>query len=229
MRILYEDDNCLVVDKPANILVHPKEGQKDLKGTIITAFLDKIKQNDFDAFRPGVVHRLDKDTSGVLLLAKNKSAYDDLVGQFKARTIKKSYLALVRGIMQHKEAVIDSPIGRSLRNRKKMALVTLSLGKNAVSEYKVIKEFGNVSLLRVRIRTGRTHQIRVHMAGIGHPVVGDNIYGDKKFDKVFREKFDLERQFLHAEVIKFKLPGTKKTKTVSSKLPDDLETVLAKL
>lgn len=229
MRILYEDDSCLVVNKPANILVHPKEGEKDLKGTVIAAFLDKIQKNDFTDFRPGVVHRLDKDTSGVLLLAKNKSAYDDLVGQFKTRTIKKSYLALVRGIMQHKEAVIDSPIGRSLRNRKKMALVTLSLGKNAVSEYKVIKEFGNVSLLRVKIRTGRTHQIRVHMAGIGHPVVGDSIYGDKKFNKVFEEKFGLERQFLHAEMIKFKSPDTKRLKTVSSKLPSDLETVLAKL
>ena len=229
MKILYEDDSCFVVDKSAGILVHPAQGKKSFDGTLLEVFRAKIKWDDNNDFRPGIVHRLDMDTSGVVVIAKNREAYKNLVEQFKFRTVKKSYLALVRGIMLHKEAVIDSPIGRSLRNRKKMALVTLSLGKNAVSEYKVIKEFGNVSLLRIRIRTGRTHQIRVHMAGIGHPVVGDDTYGDKKFNKVFEDKFGLERQFLHAEMIKFKSPGTKKLKTVSSKLPDDLEAVLAKL
>lgn len=229
MRILYEDDSCFVIDKPAGILVHPAQGKVSFDGTLIEVFRDKIKWDEVNDLRPGIVHRLDKDTSGVVVVAKNREAYKDLVEQFKSRTIKKSYLALVRGIMQHKEAVIDSPIGRSLRNRKKMALSNESLGKNAVSQYKVIKEFGNVSLLRIRIRTGRTHQIRVHMAGIGHPVVGDSTYGDEKFNKVFKDKFGLERQFLHAEMIKFKSPGTKKLKTVSSKLPNDLEVVLAKL
>lgn len=229
MKILYEDNDCFVVDKPANILVHPAEGKKDLDSTLVGAFLNKINWDDKNDLRPGVVHRLDKDTSGVLLMVRNRAAYNNLIGQFKNRTVKKSYLALVRGIPEHEEAVIDSPVGRSLRDRKKMALSSESLGKNAVSEYKVIKKFDGCSLLRVRIKTGRTHQIRVHMAAIGHPVIGDEVYGDKKLNKMFREKFGLERQFLHAEMLKFKSPGTGKNETVKSELPEDLQKVLDKL
>lgn len=232
LRILYECKDFMVIDKPAGVVVHPGESGHT-KGTVVNALLDKIDEDVGEVGRPGIVHRLDKDTSGVLIVAKTKRGYKHFVEQFKGRKVRKVYLALVKGELEHKEGVIDSPISRNVRNRKKMGLVSEREGKRAVSRYKIVKEYeidkgSFVSLVEVQIETGRTHQIRVHMAGIGHPVIGDNAYGTESFNRRFKEKFGLKRQFLHAEELEFvDLDGKKKK--IASDLPKDLDNVLTKL
>lgn len=230
LPVIAESEDFIVINKPASVVVHPDEDGGNMSGTVVNAFLDKL---DFPAgfgLRPGVVHRLDKDTSGILLLARNEESLAFFQKQFKDRVVEKTYLALVKGRLEQKEGVIDSPIGRSVRDRKKMAIVSNKEGKEAVSIYKVVEEFEFkakefVSLVEVQIKTGRTHQIRVHMAAIGHPVVGDSAYGDRNLNKVFKEDFGLERQFLHAWKLAFNDLDKKKLR-FEAELSDDLNSVL---
>lgn len=235
LEILYEDKNVLVINKPAGIVVHPGEGQKDYETTIVDLILPKLDKDFRGGNRPGIVHRLDKDTSGILVVAKNETACDSLKRQFKNRVIEKKYLALVFGKLRYPEGIIDSPIGRTGKGGNKMRVSMSNFGREAVTKYKVdsiyrFKRQYLASLLNVEPKTGRTHQIRVHMAAIGYPIIGDSFYGNKKMNRIFEKSFGLSRQFLHASEIKFKLPGRNgKTVKVTSKMPPDLEEVLKKL
>lgn len=231
--VLYEDKECLVINKPAGISVYPIN-EADKSKTIIDYSLQNFKVKFKDPERPGIVHRLDKETSGVLILAKNQEALDYLMAQFKQRQVKKVYWALVYGIMQHPEGIIDSPIQRSHKHRKKMSLAAEGTGREAISQYKVLKEYRLdpkhlVSLVEVRIHTGRTHQIRVHMSSIGHPVIGDVTYGNSSMNRKFIKKYGLRRQFLHARLVEFKTPVKDKQVSVEAELPDELNNLETKL
>ena len=216
LNIIYEDDDLLVVDKPAGLTVHPAPGHPS--HTLVNAILSHLPElaDIGDSLRPGIVHRLDKDTSGVMLVAKNEPARLDLMQQFEARSVVKAYLALVKGQLTPESGIIEAPIGRDPRNRKRMAVVTE--GKQARTRYHVIRYIGNYTLLEVRTETGRTHQIRVHFKAIGYPVVGDSTYGVKSDH--------LSRQFLHACRLGFKLPSTGAYVEFTSELPPDLAQAL---
>jgi 23S rRNA pseudouridine1911/1915/1917 synthase len=216
LKIIYEDEDLLAVDKPAGLTVHPAPGHP--AHTLINAILAHFPHlaDIGDSLRPGVVHRLDKDTSGVMLVAKNSTAQTDLAKQFKSHSVTKAYLALVKGKLEPENGIIEADIGRDPRNRKKMAVV--AEGREARTEYRVVKYIGGYTLLEVMPETGRTHQIRVHLAAIGFPVVGDKIYGVKA-------PF-LTRQFLHACRLGFKLPSTGQYIEFESELPEDLEKAL---
>jgi len=221
LRVLYEDDDVAVVDKPAGMVTHPARGHAE--GTLVNAALSRWPQIAAfgEADRAGIVHRLDKDTSGVILIAKTAAALDNLRAQFQARTVHKRYLALVEGTPPTPEGVIDAPIGRDERQRKRMAVVRD--GREAVTEYRLLEEYAEYSLLEVLPRTGRTHQIRVHLAFVGDPVVGDMVYGRRK------QGIKMKRHFLHAASITFEQPRTGELVTVESPLPVGLADVLAKL
>jgi len=216
LNILYEDDDLLVVDKPAGLTVHPAPGHP--AHTLLNAVLSHFPRLAAlsDSLRPGIVHRLDRDTSGVMVVAKNTRAQARLIEQFKARSVAKAYLVLVKGKLTPESGVIEAPIGRDPRDRKRMAVVTK--GREARTEYRVIKYIGGYTLLEVKPETGRTHQIRVHLAAIGYPVVGDKVYGVKS-------PF-LSRQFIHASRLGFKLPSTGKYMEFKSELPPDLAQAL---
>lgn len=216
LKIIYEDDDILVVDKPAGLTVHPAPGHP--AHTLVNAILAHLPHlaEIGDSLRPGVVHRLDKDTSGVMLVAKNSAAQADLAKQFKSHSVTKAYLALVKGKLEPEEGIIEADIGRDLRNRQKMAVV--AEGREARTEYRVIKYIGGYTLIEVMPETGRTHQIRVHLAAIGFPVVGDKVYGVKSPH--------LSRQFLHASRLGFRLPATGKYVEFKSELPEDLQKAL---
>jgi 23S rRNA pseudouridine1911/1915/1917 synthase len=216
LKIIYEDDDLLAVDKPANLTVHPAPGHPG--HTLVNAILAHFPHlaDIGDWLRPGVVHRLDKDTSGVMLVAKNSTAQADLAKQFKSHSVTKAYLALVKGRLEPESGIIEADIGRDPKNRKKMAVV--AQGREARTEYRVIKYIGNYTLLEIMPETGRTHQIRVHLAAIGFPVVGDKVYGVKS-------KY-LSRQFLHACRLGFRLPATGEYVEFESELPPDLEQAL---
>jgi len=216
LNILYEDDDLLVVEKPAGLTVHPAPGHTS--HTLVNALLSHLPHlaDIGDSLRPGIVHRLDKDTSGLMLVAKNSKAQEHLIGQFKSHSVTKAYMVLVRGRLTPETGVIEANIGRDPRNRKKMAVV--EGGREATTEYKVVKYIGDYTLVEVRLRTGRTHQIRVHLAAIGFPVVGDKVYG-------VRSPF-LSRQFLHACRLGFSLPSSGEYIEFKSELPADLEQAL---
>jgi len=216
LNILYEDDDLLVVDKPAGLPVHPAPGHPT--HTLVNALLSHFPHlaDISDSLRPGIVHRLDKDTSGVMLAAKNSLAQADLAEQFKARSVAKAYLVLVKGHLTPENGIIEAAIGRDPRNRKRMAVV--AGGREARTEYRVIKYIGDYTLLEVMPETGRTHQIRVHLAAIGFPVVGDKVYGVKSLY--------LSRQFMHACRLGFKLPSSGEYVEFKSELPPDLEQAL---
>jgi 23S rRNA pseudouridine1911/1915/1917 synthase len=216
LRIIYEDSDLLVVDKPAGLAVHPAPGHPS--HTLVNAVLDHLPglAEDDASLRPGIVHRLDKDTSGLILVAKNRLAHENLSDQFKSRSVSKSYLVLVRGRLEPEEGVIEAAIGRDPRNRQRMAVV--SRGREARTKYRVVKYLGKYTLLQISPETGRTHQIRVHLAAIGFPVVGDTVYGVPSPY--------LSRQFLHASKIGFRLPSTGEYVEFSSPLPPDLEQAL---
>jgi 23S rRNA pseudouridine1911/1915/1917 synthase len=198
LRILYEDNDVIVINKPAGMTVYPAAGHRS--NTLLNALIAYYPSLAAagDPKRPGIVHRLDKDTSGLLVIAKNTAARDNLAGQFKLRTISKIYLALVKGRIQSPRGIIEAQIGRDPYNRKKMAVV--EKGKDARTEYRLKEYAGNYSLLEVLLKTGRTHQIRVHFSAIGYPVAGDPIYGGKV-------PF-LKRQFLNAHKLCFILQST---------------------
>jgi len=216
LKIIYEDDDLLAVDKPAGLTVHPAPGHP--AHTLVNAILAHFPHlaDIGDSLRPGVVHRLDKDTSGVMLVAKNSTAQADLAKQFKSHSVTKAYLALVRGVLEPENGIIEADIGRDPHNRKRMAVV--AEGREARTDYRVVRYIGGYTLLEVMPQTGRTHQIRVHLAAIGFPVVGDKIYGVKSPH--------LSRQFLHASRLGFKLPSTGEYVEFESELPNDLEQAL---
>jgi 23S rRNA pseudouridine1911/1915/1917 synthase len=234
LRVIYEDEHLVVIDKPAGMVVHPAAGVR--AGTLVNALLyrypeladmaavDEAEDEDGagQPARPGIVHRLDKDTSGVLVAARSAAARAALQAQFGARTVQKVYLALVHDIPTSPEGLIRAPIGRDRRQRKRMAVVRD--GRPALSEYRVLETYGQYALLEVTIHTGRTHQIRVHMAFIGHPVVGDTVYGRRK-----KAQLACPRQFLHAWRIAFTHPVTDERLECVAPLPADLQAVLDRL
>jgi 23S rRNA pseudouridine1911/1915/1917 synthase len=219
LKIIYEDADVLVVDKPAGLAVHPAPGHPS--HTLVNAILNYLPDlaGDAASLRPGIVHRLDKDTSGLILVAKNRAAQANLSDQFKNRIVKKTYLALVKGKLTPEQGIIEAAIGRDRRHRQRMAVV--AKGREARTEYRVVKYYGNHTLLEIKPETGRTHQIRVHLAAIGFPVAGDAAYGLKS------PRFP--RQFLHAAKIAFRLPSTGEFVEFESPLPPDLEKVLKEI
>jgi len=219
LNIVYEDKDLLVVDKPAGLTVHPAPGNP--KHTLVNAILAHFPDlpDSGNSLRPGIVHRLDKDTSGLMLVAKNRQALNNLANQFKARSVTKTYLVLVKGHLSPQRGFIEAPIGRDPHNRKRMAVV--EKGRDARTEYRVIKYVGDCSLLGIRLETGRTHQIRVHLSAIGYPVVGDVAYGVKS-------PF-VSRQFVHAHLLGFKLPSSGEYIEFKSELPPELEQALDKI
>ena len=221
VKILYEDDDLLVIDKPPGLTVHPAPGHPS--HTLVNAVLSHLSNlpNVSDTTRPGIVHRLDKDTSGVMLVAKNNAALTNLSNQFKSRSVKKMYLTLVKGHLTPERGIIEAPIGRDSGDRKKMAITGESRGRQARTNYRVIKYLDKCSLLEITPETGRTHQIRVHLAAIGYPVVGDKTYGITSAH--------LNRQFLHAHLLGFHLPSSGKYVEFESPLPEDLEKALDEL
>jgi 23S rRNA pseudouridine1911/1915/1917 synthase len=217
LTIIYEDDELLVIDKPAGLTVHPAPGHSS--HTLVNALLSHLSElPDSGEDRPGIVHRLDKDTSGVMVVAKNVTAQENLMDQFKARTVIKRYQVLVKGHLSPKEGVIEAPVGRDPRHRQQMAVVPESRGREATTEYTVIGYIGDFTLLEVRPVSGRTHQIRVHLKAIGFPVAGDKVYGVKAAP--------LNRQFVHASVLGFILPSTGEYREFTSPLPEDLRQAL---
>ncbi len=229
LDVAYEDADLLVVNKPAGMVVHPAAG--NWHGTLVNAVLYHCPDLEGvgGAHRPGIVHRLDKDTSGLILVAKNDAAQRSLQAQFKSRTVHKTYMALVHGWLTPKQGEINAPIGRDPRQRQRMAVVSLSRGRGAVTQYQVSAYYAHVpgtsnerfSLVACHPLTGRTHQLRVHLAHIRHPIVGDKVYGGHH-----RLSFTCPRQFLHAERIRFRLPSTGTEVEFTAGLPDDLRAVL---
>ena len=219
LKVIYEDSDLIVIDKPAGLVVHPAAGHRS--GTLVNAILARCPDLGTinGTIRPGIVHRLDRDTSGLMMVAKNEAAYARLSHQIKQRLIKKGYIALVSGHLSPEHGIIDAPIGRHPKDRKRMAVV--SGGREARTEYRVIKYFADYTLVEAMPETGRTHQIRVHFAAIGHPVFGDPVYG--------KRSSLLGRQFLHAHRLGFKLPSSGKFVEFKSELPPDLEEVLKQL
>lgn len=217
--IAYEDDTLVVFDKPPGLVVHPAPGHKS--DTLVNAF-KWLRPDDVlpGTERPGIVHRLDKDTSGLIVVAKTEAARLHLVKEWQERRVRKFYTALVVGHLEERTATIDAPISRDPNNRKRMAVV--SGGRPAKSHLKVDREYPRYSMLDVEIETGRTHQIRVHCAFIGHPVAQDRIYGG------YRQQMKLDRQFLHARRLTFSLPDGREL-DLESPLPDDLRAALTEL
>lgn len=222
LEVVYEDSDIIVVNKPKGMVVHPANGNPD--GTLVNAIMNICKgslSGIGGEIRPGIVHRLDKDTSGLLIVAKNDLAHINMSTQIKNREVKKIYIALVKGNINENEATINMPIGRSTKDRKKMAV--RKEGKEAVTHFKVLKRYGDYTLLKIKIDTGRTHQIRVHMAEIGHPVVGDMVYSKGK------NEFGVEGQMLHATSLDFKHPITGKEMHLEADLPEYFKNVLNEL
>ena len=221
LDVVYEDVDVLVIDKPAGMVVHPAPGHP--RGTVVNAVLAHAPDIAVNGTkRPGIVHRLDKDTSGLMVIAKSDRAQASLAQQWQARTVDKRYIALVAGTVDEEEASIDAPIGRDPKNRQRMAVVRS--GRDALTHFAVRERFSEAMLLDIQIDTGRTHQIRVHLAFIGNPVVGDPIYGDRQSARIAAE-IGLKRQFLHAAVLGFQLPNGKPVR-FTSPLPDELRSAL---
>ena len=221
LDVIYEDSDVIVINKPQDMVVHPAPG--NYTGTLVNALLNHCTDLSGinGVLRPGIVHRIDKDTSGTLVVAKNDRSHNSLAAQLKDHSMTRSYLALVEGVIKDDEGTIDAPIGRHPKDRIKMAIV--ESGKKAVTHYKVIERFVGYTLVECNLETGRTHQIRVHMAKIGHPLVGDLIYGFKK------QKFNLKGQVLHAKRLGFIHPTTNKYMEFASPIPSYFENLITKL
>ncbi len=222
IEIIYEDNDIIVVNKPKGMVVHPANGNPD--GTLVNAIMAICKDSLSGIggeIRPGIVHRIDKDTSGLLIVAKNDNAHVKMSEQIKNHEVKKTYIALVRGIFKENEATIDMPIGRSMSDRKKMAVT--KNGKNAITHIKVLTRFDKYTLLQVNIETGRTHQIRVHLSQIGYPIVGDYTYSNGK------NEFNVIGQCLHAQKLEFYHPITQKYMCLEAELPQYFKDILEQL
>ena len=222
LDIIYEDRDIIVVNKAKGMVVHPGNGNPE--GTLVNAIMAVCKDSLSGIggeIRPGIVHRLDKDTSGLIIIAKNDESHIKMSEQIKNREVKKTYIALVRGNIKENEATIQMPIGRSMKDRTKMCVT--SKGKEAITHFKVKERYDGFTLLEVIIETGRTHQIRVHLSEIGYPIVGDEIYSNGK------NPFGVKGQMLHASKLIFKHPITKKMIELNAPLPEYFEEILTKL
>ncbi len=219
--IVYEDADVIVINKPSGMIVHPSAGI--YQGTLVNALMFHCKDLSGinGVIRPGIVHRIDKDTSGLLMVAKNDNAHLQLSKQLKEHSVERKYLAIVHGVICHDYGKIDAPIGRDQKDRQKMAVTDVN-SKNACTNFRVIKRFKDATLVECHLETGRTHQIRVHMQFIGHPVYGDPKYGRRKDDCSFG-------QYLHAKTLGFIHPKTNKKMVFDSKLPDEFQQLLDQL
>ena len=225
LDIVYEDEDIIIINKAKGMVVHPANG--NYTGTVVNSLMHSHEgrlSSINGVVRPGIVHRIDKDTSGIIVVAKNDNAHKKLSDQFKVHSISRKYVALVKGIIKEDELTIDKPIGRSTKDRKKMA-VTDKNSRNAVTHISVLRRFytSNVTLVEARLETGRTHQIRVHMASLHHPLIGDEVYGKKD------PKFKVEGQMLHAKSLGFIHPTTNEFVEFDSELPDYFNKILTSL
>lgn len=222
LDIVYEDSDVAVINKPQGMVVHPAAGH--YSGTLVNALMNNVEDLSSinGVLRPGIVHRLDKNTSGLLIIAKNDLSHSFLSNCLKEHSINRIYYALVEGVVKNDKGVINAPLGRSEKDRKKRCVTTKN-SKEAITNYEVIKRYKKYTLIKLKLETGRTHQIRVHMKHIGHPVVGDDVYG--KEDK----KFGLKGQLLHSKSIGFIHPTTKEYLEFDSELPDYFKKVLEKI
>lgn len=220
IEIVYQDEDVVVVNKPQGMVVHPSAGHQT--GTLVNALMYHI--NDLSGIngtiRPGIVHRIDKDTSGLLMVAKNDAAHEKLAAQLKDKTSLREYVALVHGVIPHEKGTIDAPLGRSKQDRKKQDII--DDGRAAVTHFRVLERFKDFTLVSLKLETGRTHQIRVHMKYIGYPLAGDPVYGPRK-------TLEGKGQFLHAKTLGFKHPTTKEFLTFEAPLPKLFEDTLTKL
>jgi len=225
LEIIYEDSHLLVIDKPAGMVVHPAVG--NYSGTLVNALLYHCKDLSGigGRLRPGIVHRLDKETSGLMVVAKNDKAHIFLSSQLQQRTLTREYLAIVKGILPLNYGEIKKPLGRHISDRKKMSVHTRK-GREALTKYYVVERFKKHSLVKIALQTGRTHQIRVHLQDFGFPVLGDKIYGGRLTEEEKNLGINISRQALHAQHIKFIHPATKELMEFKSKLPEDIEEVL---
>jgi 23S rRNA pseudouridine1911/1915/1917 synthase len=223
LAIVFENDDLMVINKPAGMVVHPAAGHS--QGTLVNAALAHAPDMEgiSGEIRPGVVHRLDKDTSGLIMMAKNDRTQQWLQDQFRLRTVKKVYLALVDGAPPTPKGRVEAAIGRDSSHRKKMAIVSENKGRAAVSEYSTMEAFSEHTLLEVQPHTGRTHQIRLHMAFLGCPISGDTLYGQR------HSTIPLKRHFLHAWRLNVLIPGEKQPRQFEANLPDELQAVLVQL
>lgn len=232
LDIVFEDKDLLVINKPSGLVVHPGVGDTHSEDSLVNAILHHCGK-DLSGIggvkRPGIVHRLDKDTSGLIVVAKNDNAHRSLTEQFRNREVKKKYVALLIGHLEPVKGTIEAPIGRDPANRKKMAVVRESEGKMAVTKYSVLEYLKDFTLVDISLLTGRTHQIRVHFASIGFPLVGDPMYGREKMNKYFDKEYGLKRVFLHAVQLSFTHPRTKKKEEFECALPFDLDSVVTEM
>jgi 23S rRNA pseudouridine1911/1915/1917 synthase len=231
LRIVFEDEHLLVVDKPAGLVVHPAAGNFD--GTLVNALLHHCGASLSGiggVARPGIVHRIDKDTSGLLVVAKTDVAHEGLARQFADHSIERRYLAIVNGWPKMEEGTIDAPLARSSINRKKIAIVEAGRGKRAVTHWRRLTPLRDAALVECRLETGRTHQIRVHMASISHPLLGDPVYGgNARTHRALLRELGFERQALHAARIGFVHPVTKARLSFDSVLPSDMQHLFSAL
>src|SRR5690349_3935841 len=231
LRVIFEDEHVLVVDKPAGLVVHPAAGNAD--GTLVNALLHHCRgslSGIGGVARPGIVHRIDKDTSGLLVVAKTDVAHEGLAKQFAAHSIDRRYLAIVNGVPNTSEGAVDLPLARSATNRKKIAVVEGRRGKRAVTHWKRMQLLRDAALVECRLETGRTHQVRVHMASLGHPLLGDPVYGrsGKTHGKLLNE-LQFHRQALHAAELGFTHPVSKHRLSFSSGMPPDMQELFKRL
>jgi 23S rRNA pseudouridine1911/1915/1917 synthase len=231
LKIVFEDEHLLVVDKPAGLVVHPAAGNHD--GTLVNALLHHCGgslSGIGGVARPGIVHRIDKDTSGLLVVAKTDVAHEGLSKQFAAHSVERRYLAIVSGVPKMAGGTIDAPLARSATNRKRIAIVEGQRGKRAVTRWKRLEVLKDAALVECRLETGRTHQVRVHMASIGHPLLGDPVYGGSgKTNRKLLNELDFHRQALHAGELGFTHPVTKHRLSFASPMPPDMQELMGAL
>ena len=231
LTICFEDEHLLIVDKPAGLVVHPAAGNRE--GTLVNALLHHCAgrlSGIGGVARPGIVHRIDKDTSGLLVVAKTDVAHEGLAKQFAAHRIDRRYLAIVNGLPKTAGGIIDAPLARSAHDRKKIAIVSVARGKRAVTHWRRLEPLRDAALVECRLETGRTHQVRVHLASIGHPLLGDPVYGrGKSVHRQLLNQLDFKRQALHAAGLGFVHPVTKARLSFDSALPSDMQELFTAL